>query len=220
MVSSVCMAQYSSHQLYQAYLVGDMQVWGRYLEQGQWERMTKEEQHRYLNYEYGYLAYSIAKDANGAKTMLQQFEEHLQEARKTIDESEYYAYMSGLYSYKLSLEKIRILKYAPAIFENIKLAMKKGQNNPFVLAMQGNVEFYNPMGSKEKALDYFEQAEQLYLQTQRYEKWNLRTVQMHIIQCLDKMGRKQEAINQCKQYLEEEPKCVIFNKLLQSISNN
>jgi tetratricopeptide (TPR) repeat protein len=214
------MAQYSSHQLYQAYLVGDVHVWGKYLEKGRWEQMTKEEQHKYLNYEYGYLAYNIAKDANSAKTMLQQFENHLQEAKHFIDESEYYAYMTGLYSYKLSFEKTRVLKYAPAIFENIKLAMKKGQNNPFVLAMQGNVEFYNPMGSKEKALDYFEQAEQLYLQTQRYEKWNLRTVQMHIIQCLDKMGRKQEAINQCKQYLEEEPKCVIFNKLLQSISNN
>jgi tetratricopeptide (TPR) repeat protein len=214
------MAQYSSHQLYQAYLVGDVHVWGNYLETGRWEQMTKEEQHKYLNYEYGYLAYNIAKDANSAKTMLQQFENHLQEAKHFIDESEYYAYMSGLYSYKLSFEKTRVLKYAPAIFENIKLAMKKGPDNPFVLAMQGNVEFYNPMGSKEKALSYFEKAEQLYKQTQRYELWNLRTVQMHIVQCLDKMGRKQEAINQCKQYLEEEPKCLIFSKLLQLINDN
>ena len=220
MASSLCMAQYSSHQLYQAYLVGDVHVWGKYLEKGRWEQMTKEEQHKYLNYEYGYLAYNIAKDANSAKTMLQQFENHLQEAKHFIDESEYYAYMTGLYSYKLSFEKTRVLKYAPAIFENIKLAMKKGPDNPFVLAMQGNVEFYNPMGSKEKALSYFEKAEQLYKQTQRYELWNLRTVQMHIVQCLDKMGRKQEAINQCKQYLEEEPKCLIFSKLLQLINDN
>ena len=45
-------------------------------------------------------------------------------------------------------------------------------NDPFVLSMMGNVEFYNPFGSKKKALNYFQRADSLYNHSiEEYEQW-------------------------------------------------
>lgn len=220
-VSGICQAGYSNHQLYQAYLTRDMSVWEQYIASANWDSMTVEEQKQLLNYEYGYAAYSVSHEGQQAEIILNQYEKHLHASKGKISDAEYYAYLAGLYSYKLSLDKSRLFKYSNEIFDNIKRAMQLEPNNPFVLSMQGNVEFYSPFGSKKKALDYYQRAEQLYLQQhQAKELWNVRAVQMTIVQCLEKMNREEEAKQQCLQYLKEEPNCVIFQLLLAELESN
>lgn len=218
MVSSICMAQYSDHQLYQAYLVKDMQIWGRHISSAQWNKLSLAEQKRLLNYEYGYVAYIVSQEDKNAKQLLLQFENHLKALNGKLSNGDYHAYMAGLYSFKLSLDKLRLVSYATSLFDHNKQAAKIAPNSPFVLAMQGNVEFYNPMGSKRKALEFYKQAEKRFIGKQEYPLWNLRNVQMNIVQCLYKLGNKNEAIQTCKRYIEEEPGSKIFKELLHSIS--
>jgi hypothetical protein len=218
MVSGLCFAQYSDHQLYQAYLAKDMPTWGKHIASAKWNTLNLAEQKRLLNYEYGYTAYVISQKAKNAEQVLSQFETHLQSLKGKINTGEYHAYMTGLYSFKLALDRLHIVSYATSLFDHNKQAAKLAPQNPFVVAMQGNVEFYNPMGSKRKALDYYRCAEKLLLAQRDYPLWNLRTVQMNIVYCLHKMGNQAEALQTCKRYIDDEPGSLIFNELLQSIT--
>ena len=78
MVSGLCRAQYSNHQLYQAYLEQDVTIWGEYIASADWESLSIEEKKQLLNYEYGYTAVVLGKDKEQAKAMLQRYEQHLQ----------------------------------------------------------------------------------------------------------------------------------------------
>jgi len=214
MASCICQAQYTNHQLYQAYLKRDMTIWQQYIASAKWEELNNEEQKQLLNYEYGFAAYVLSHDVSNAKEVLKQYEDHLLASKGKIPDAEYHAYLSGLYSYKLSLDKSHLFKYSNGIFDNIKRAMKLDSNNPFVLSMQGNVEFYSPFGNKKDALAYYQQADSIYRQMpEAKELWNVRAVQMTIVQCLAKLNRAEDAKQQCEQYLKEEPHCVIFQSL-------
>ena len=214
MVSGICFAQYSNHQLYQAYLTRDMNVWQQYIASCSWDELSEEEQKQLLNYEYGFAAYYLSIGKDDAQEVINQYEKHLHASKGKIADAEYHAYLAGLNSYKLALDKSHLLKYSSGIFDNIKRAMQLDNNNPFVLSMQGNVEFYSPFGNKKKALDYYLKADSLYRQSpDANELWNVHAVQMTIVQCLDKMNRAHEAKQYCAQYLEEEPNCLILQML-------
>ena len=221
MVSSVCHAQYSNHQLYRAYLDRDMSTWELYITTANWDSLNVEEKKLLLNYEYGFAAYYVSHiGGNGAEELLSRYEKHIHASKGIITDAEYYAHLSGLNSYKLSLDKSHIIKYSSGIFDNIKRAINLDDNNPFVLTMQGNVEFYSPFGSKKKALGYYLKADSIYHQMPNTnELWNVRAVQMTIVQCLDKLNKAEEAKQRCAQYLEEEPNCLIFQSLWAELKN-
>lgn len=215
MVSGIAFGQYSNYELYDAYLKRDMQVWQQYIASAQWDELNNEEQKQLLNYEYGFAAYYVSHvDGDGAEEVLSTYENHIHACKGKITDAEYFAHLSGLNSYKLSLDKSHLIKYSSGIFDNIKCAMDLDDNNPFVLTMQGNVEFYSPFGSKRKALEYYLKADSIYHQLPNTKHlWNVRAVQMTIVQCLDKLNRADEAKQRCAQYLEEEPNCLIFQSL-------
>ena len=110
------------------------------------------------------------------------------------------------------------MKYAKGIFSNLQRAMELNANDPFVLSMQGNVEFYSPFGNKKKALGYYQKADSLYgIAGADYERWNRRAVQLTYIYCLSKLRRKAEAIALCEKLLAEEPNNVNFQQLLEEL---
>lgn len=220
MVSSICHAQYSNHQLYEAYLTRDMRIWQQYIVSANWDSLKVEEKKQLVNYEYGFTAYILGQDQEEARKHISLFEQHLNALKHQLPQAQYYAYLSSVYTYKLGLDKKHLMKYASGIFDNIKRAMELDDEDPLVLSMQGNVEFYSPFGSKKKALEYYLKADSIYHQMPNTaELWNVRAVQMTIVQCLAKMNRAEDAKQQCMQFLEEEPDCVIFQNLLSELTN-
>jgi hypothetical protein len=190
MVSSVSFAQYSNHRLYQAYLEQDMTVWQDYIQSTNWDSLQIEEKKQLLNYEYGFTAYILEIDKTLAQEMILRYEEHLLSLESYLPDARYNAYLASLYTYKIGVEG-HFIANASKLFACINQASKLDMNDPFVLSMMGNVEFYNPFGSKKKALNYFQRADSLYNHSiEEYEQWNHHFVQMHVQQCMDKLNKR------------------------------
>ena len=219
MVSSMCCAQYSNLQLYEAYTTRDMSVWEHYIDSAEWDSLDTEQRKQLLNYEYGFSAYMLGVDVEKGKQLIQRFASHLEMMKGELPEERYCAYLASVYTYQLALDKSQLMKYAKGIFSNIQRAMELNPNDPFVLSMQGNVEFYSPFGSKKTALAYYQKADSLYgVAGAEYERWNRRAVQMTYIQCLHKLRRGKEAKALCEELLAEEPNNVNFQQLLKQIN--
>ena len=218
MVSSMCYAQYSNCQLYDAYITRDMSVWEHYIDSADWDSLDTEQRKQLLNYEYGFSAYMLGIDVEKGKKLIQRFATHLEAIKGELQEERYCAYLASVYTYQLALNKNQLVKYAKRIFSNIERAMELNPNDPFVLSMQGNVEFYSPFGNKKTALGYYQKADSLYgIAGADYERWNRRAVQLTYIQCLDKQRRGDEAITLCEKLLAEEPNNVNFQQLLEDL---
>ena len=218
MVSSLCQAQYSNLQLYEAYTTRDMSVWERYIDSADWDNLDAEQRKQLLNYEYGFSAYMLGIDVEKGKKLIQRFATHLEAIKGELQEERYCAYLASVYTYQLALNRGQLVKYAKRIFSNIERAMELNPNDPFVLSMQGNVEFYSPFGNKKTALGYYQKADSLYgIAGADYERWNRRAVQLTYIQCLDKQRRSDEAIALCEKLLAEEPNNVNFQQLLEDL---
>ena len=219
MVSSMCQAQYSNHQLYQAYITRDMSVWQQYIDSADWDSLNIEQRKQLLNYEYGFSAYMLGVDVEKSKMLILRFADHLDKMKTVLSEERYCAYLASVYTYQLALNKNQLMKYSKGIYSNIQRAMELNANDPFVLSMQGNVEFYSPFGSKKTALEYFQRADSLYgVVGADYERWNRRAVQMTYIQSLHKLRRRDEAKALCEELLTEEPNNVNFQKLLEELN--
>ena len=76
MVSGMCYAQYSNHQLYQAYLNKEMSVWEEYIVSAKWENLSLDAQKQLLNYEYGFTAFMLTVDTDKAREFIALFEKH------------------------------------------------------------------------------------------------------------------------------------------------
>ena len=214
----MCYAQYSNCQLYEAYITRDMSVWEHYIDSADWDSLDTEQRKQLLNYEYGFSAYMLGIDVEKGKKLIQRFATHLEAIKGELQEERYCAYLASVYTYQLALNKNQLVKYAKRIFSNIERAMELNPDDPFVLSMQGNVEFYSPFGSKKTALGYYQKADSLYgIAGADYERWNRRAVQLTYIQCLDKQRRGDEAITLCEKLLAEEPNNVNFQQLLEDL---
>ena len=214
----MCHAQYSNCQLYEAYITRDMSVWEHYIDSADWDSLDTEQRKQLLNYEYGFSAYLLGIDVEKGKKLIQRFATHLEAIKGELQEERYCAYLASVYTYQLALNRGQLVKYAKRIFSNIERAMELNPNDPFVLSMQGNVEFYSPFGNKKTALGYYQKADSLYgIVGADYERWNRRAVQLTYIQCLDKQRRSDEAIALCEKLLAEEPNNVNFQQLLEDL---
>jgi hypothetical protein len=190
MVSVLCRAQYSNHQLYQAYLNQEMSVWEEYIVSAQWDKLSLEGQKQLLNYEYGFTAYMLTVDTDKANEFLTLYEKHLELLKTKISAARYHAYLASVYTYKLALDKMHFVKYAKNIFANVDRAMELDNQDPLVVSMKGNVEFYSPLGSKKKALEFFQKADKLYAEKgAEYEQWNHKAVEANIEMCKEKLNK-------------------------------
>ncbi len=209
LLTSLCHAQDLEQQLYEAYLNADMDVWARYIDSVSWDNATIDERFVILNYEYGYAAHAIGAKQEDAAYRLEQFANHLEAHRTHLDSGLYYCYKTGVCSFRLSFEKRHITKQIKGVYEYIGRAMEISPNDPFVLTMQGNVEFFNPLfGSKQKALKYYQKADSIYhIEPSQYDypRWNIRAMQMPLLQSMGYVLSKEEVLQKCNELLAEEP---------------
>ena len=190
MVSGLCHAQYSNHQLYQAYLEQDVAIWGEYIASCNWDSLSVEEKKQVLNYEYGYTAVVLGGKKEQAKIILQRYEQHLQMLQSGLPQARYLAYLASVYTYKMAVEKGKLITHAKKLFACIKELEELNETDALALSMLGNVEFYATTGSKQKALEYFLQADSIYsISAQEYEQWNQHAVKRNIEMCKDKLNK-------------------------------
>lgn len=205
LLTSLCHAQDLEQRLYDAYMCADLTVWAQYIDSVNWDTATNEERTMVLNYEYGYAAHAISLKQEDAAQRLEQFTHHLEAHRAYLDSGVYYTYKTSICSFRLSLEKKQITKQIKGIYEYIDRAMQISPNDPFVLTMQGNVEFFNPFfGSKQKALKYYLKADSIYHahpNLYNYPRWNIRALQIPLLQSMEKLGYMEEAIQKCHEIL-------------------
>lgn len=207
LLTSLCHAQDLEQRLYDAYMCADLTVWAQYIDSVNWDAATTDERAMLLNYEYGYAAHAISLEQADAALRLEQFANHLELHRAHLDSGLYYSYKASLCSYRLSLERRQIAKQIKGIYEYMSRAMEISPNDPFVLTMQGNVEFFNPFGSKQKALKYYQKADSIYNTPNQYNypRWNVRALQIPLLQSMDKLGYTDEAIQKCHEILDRDP---------------
>ena len=209
LLTSLCHAQDLEQRLYDAYMCSDLTVWARYIDSVNWDTATNDERAMVLNYEYGYAAHAISLKQADAAQRLEQFTNHLEAYRAYLDSGVYYTYKTSICSFRLSLEKKQIAKQIKGIYDYIDRAMQISPNDPFVLTMQGNVEFFNPFfGSKQKALKYYLKADSIYNihpNQYKYPRWNIRALQIPLLQSMEKLGYIEEAIQKCHEILARDP---------------
>ena len=210
LLSSLCYAQDLEQRLYDAYMCADLTVWAQYIDSVNWDMATPDERARLLNYEYGYAAHAVSLKQSDAAQRLEQFTNHLEAHRTYLDSAVYYTYKASICSFRLSLEKKQIAKQIKGIYDYVERAMSISPNDPFVLTMQGNVEFFNPFfGNKQKALKYYQKADSIYIvhgDQYNYPRWNIRALQMPLLQSMGYVRSKEEVIQKCHELLAEEPK--------------
>ena len=193
LLSGFAFAQDLEQRLYNAYRATEMDVWAQYIDSVNWETATVNERSMLINYEYGYTAHVVSIKQEDAAQRLNQLEQHLEAHRNMMDSGVYYAYQTGISCFKLSLEKRQITKQIKNIYGYIERAMQISPNDPFVLTMQGNVEFFNPFfGNKQKALQYYQKADSIYSiepSVHNYPRWNIRAMQIPMEKILDRYSK-------------------------------
>lgn len=207
-VATRVFAAYSDEVLYKAYLASDLSVWNEYIHHTDWAKLSKTEQMRLINYEYGYVAVAIDKKESDAEQHLMDFENHIN-AVSNLPEALKCTYLSSVAAYKINFHKGKLLQYGLQAFRLSNQAVQADSLNPIALTLKANVLFYAPKavgGDKQLAMKYFKKSEQIYRQTHHTaNNWNYRALQLCIAQCLEQLGKKDEAIDKCREILVEEP---------------
>lgn len=188
-----------------------MSLWRTYITNINWEQLDTQERKRLVNYEYGFVATAIDEHDPQAEYFLKRFRTHVEQMydSRLISEAHYCMYMSSVNAYDFMLNKSRLFSSGLESFKLVKKAAKLAPNDPFVLTLKANVDFYAPSafgGDKEAALEMFVRAEQLFRQRGNYQYlWNYASLRMCIAQCYDKIGNRQKAIEVCQSILREIP---------------
>ncbi len=204
-------AEYTEEQLYQAYMERDMATWQHYIDEADWDTLSVSERKRLLNYEYGFVAVAIDNKYPNAVDYLTHFRNHVAEefAAQHICEAHYCMYMSSIHAYDFLLNRSRLFSSGLQSFKMVKKAAQLAPDDPYVLTLKANVDFYAPSafgGDKEEALKMFTRAKQIFRQTPDYKHiWNYASLSLCIAQCYEKTGDREKAIEQCRIILAEMP---------------
>lgn len=202
-------AQYSDNALYLNYLTQDMSLWGKYLETTDFNKLSNKERQRYLNYEYGYIAFISVEKSSKVQTLIKQFNSQLEQMSGKMPESTRLTYLSAAAAYAITQNKLSMLSNGAKTLMLSKQAIENDPNDPIALTMRGSLFFYCPKtfgGDKQQALNYLIKAEKIFRErADTINNWNYRSAQMIIAQCYEKTDRKEQAIVCCKKILHQEP---------------
>lgn len=193
--------------LYKAFLCSDMSVWHDFIETNE----NCNDPNRLillLDIEYNYLAWASQQNITDNQDILDIFNRHIKQYSTSKHNKSYLNTLySAYYLYNMFINRQNYIKNA---MKSIDYATKSLENpHPLALMHCGFMYFYRPTwagGSKTKALSYLQQAEYIFQKNGDFTaNWDYLNLQMHIAQCLWKLGKKEEALAKCNSILEQEP---------------
>ncbi|HBZ34184.1 MAG TPA: hypothetical protein DEO38_03680 [Bacteroidales bacterium] len=212
-LSMLLMARdFSDEELYNDYLTGKMVLWGEYLAANDNNgNVNDEELQRLVNYDYGYIAWLIDEqrrdDAQHRLAIFQRRVEMLKQI-EDIDMADVYVYQAAVAAFNWMLNKIK-LNYAKKAIDYTDKAIKENSSNPRALSLLGNAQFNNPFGSNKDAVKTLLRAIEMF---QRYgedkHSWGYTATRLSLVQCYEKLGQKDKAIQYAKQILTDSPEFI------------
>ncbi|MCQ2342597.1 MAG: hypothetical protein MJZ75_03775 [Paludibacteraceae bacterium] len=210
LVAELAYCRFSDEQLYNAYMSGNLDVWGQYIDAQVWSEMSTAERKRLLNYEYGYVpVLADQQRMEQARRYLTQYERHLSDMQPVLSKADYLSYSSAAHAYEYLLDKGKLLSDGAASFKLAKQAVNADNNNPIALTLRGNIDFYAPRffgGDKQRALETFIKAERIMLADTAFRYlWNLPAIQLCIAQGYEKTGELEKALVQAQKVLKRHP---------------
>lgn len=204
-------AQVDHQKMFDAYLKGDLSIWGEMLKEKQKniQSLSEQELAEVINYQYGYIPWCLeTKKTEQAALFLQHFESNLSLwEQKGGDRATIFAYRSGAsaFHYKSSSS----LSQAMASIKYVNKAFETDATNPIVLSLKGNIDFYKPTifgGSKKEAMAYFSQSLAAFEQRNwTKNNWNYVATMLCLVQTYEKTNQKEKALNLAQKMLSEYP---------------
>lgn len=205
----VCAAAQTDHaRLLQAYFADDLDVWRTAIEQIDTADIAALRE--MVNYEYGYIGFCIGRERfDEAKMHIATMKTHLNRLeRHGYKPAMLNLYRSALCAFELSMNR---WKFATLGVESVRLAnlaYAQAPDNPFVLSLKGNTDFYRPAlagGSKKRAIELYEKAVALYEQQQLTDHWNYYATLLTLAQAYEKTENPTKAKATCRKLLDAAP---------------
>lgn len=201
---------YSDRQLFDAYMAGDMQLWKEYIDHAGFDTLPAQEQERRLYYEYGYAASLIDTDKRAAKPYIRQFGAHIEQLKDRLPAVLVHVYSAAYQTYDLAVTPLRVARHSQLIFHHAQQAVITDARHPLAWGIQANVHFYAPRmmgGNKQLAMQEYERADSLFAATaaQRALDWTYVAQTLSLVQCYDKLGKTQLALQKARQALARWP---------------
>lgn len=153
-------------QIYNAYLVGDMDRWENILKRMELNyRMYDNEDllNEIIEVQYGLIGYLIGADRKSdAEKVLKKAEENLEKLLKNNENNaRLWAYKSAFVGFRIGISPYKAPFLGPKSFKYIDQAILFDSQNPYVLMEFANGRYYAPAfagGDKRTALEKFKQA--------------------------------------------------------------
>lgn len=196
--------------IYQAYVRADMQLWRMIIDSLHAEaNKTMEQELELLNYEYGYIGWSISqKKKQVARTYLKRYEARLSRITRRETQGLRSAYRSAYYGFEIGLNKAKAPFLGRKSVREAERSIELDPKSWLGYVQLGNIDYYKPSlfgGSKEEALKYYLKAEQLLLIHGADRDWNLLSLWAQIGLTYEALDKPQEAEIYYLKALDVEP---------------
>lgn len=218
--------------IYQAYIRGDMAKWKNIVDSMQTiSEITNTDKLDLLNYQYGYIAYSIDKNKkkeaewylNAAEKLVQQLE------RKQYSLSVLYAYKSAFIGFKIGLSPYKAPFIGAGSLEYAEKSVDLDVTNSLGYIQLGNIAFYTPAmfgGSRDDALKHYLKALGLMEKdvSKLVSNWNYLNLLITIISAYYELEQYKMAEQYCIKTLKIEPgftwvKNELYPKVLKKLND-
>lgn len=217
-------------QIYQAYISGKMEGWKTAIDN--MENQKKNEQEfiiELINYQYGYVAWSIGNDKkDNAKQYLSLLDKNLEQLKSLSGETaDYHAYTAAAYGFKIGLSLWKAPIFGPKSMDHGEQALDADSHSFQANMEMGNIWNHMPAvfgGSDEKALNYYFKALEILKNKPdefRKNNWMFLNLLTLVGQMQLEMGNTESAKKYFEQALQIEPGFVwVKEELLPSLKTD
>lgn len=198
--------------IYQSFIMGEMGNWQKEIDKQQALPIKANElKLKLVNNQIGYIGWCVGMEKyDEAKKYIELADENLKELAALSYKTSYVKTYSGsIDGLKIGINNYKAIFLGPGVIRKAKSAMKLNKKNPNSYILLGNSKYYMWAmmgGSKEEALHYYMQAEQVMeSESLTRESWNYLSLLTVIAHANVEMGKYDQADEYYKKILSIEP---------------
>lgn len=184
--------------IYRSYIYNDMATWKKTIDAMHAEpNKNNERELELLNYEYGYIGWSIGSKQKGeARIYLERGLERLKRLRtQNYRVAVLDAYESAFLGFQIGLANLKAPRLGPRSLDFAKKSVEQDDNNALGYIQLGNIDFFMPPlfgGSKDRAIENYLRAEQL-MEADGKGDWNYLALLVQLAEAFEVTGKIDKA---------------------------